>query len=146
MITLQSYYKGRDIQNREELTDEIEENSAETVRRVNELLERSGFKSIEKVNSGWRPQSINDATSNAAGHSKHLTGEACDLPDPDGSLRGWAVDNLDVLADIGLWIEDPRWTPTWLHVQTVPPKSGKRVFIPSTAPATDPDFPVTWIT
>ena len=144
MITLQAYYKGRDIQNRDELTDDIRANAEITVERVNELLERSGFKSISTVNSGWRPQGINDATANAAKGSKHLTAEACDLPDVGGVLRTWAVDNLDVLADIGLWIEDPRWTKTWLHVQTVPPKSGKRVFIPSTAPATDPDFPVTW--
>lgn len=144
MITLQSYFKGRDIQNREELTDDIRANAQITVERVNDLLTRAGRSDLHAINSGWRPQGVNDATANAAKGSKHLSAEAADLPDTDRSLCEWCVDNLDVLADIGLWMEDPRWTPTWLHVQTVPPKSGKRVFIPSTAPATDPDFPVTW--
>jgi hypothetical protein len=40
------------------------------------------------------------------------------------------MENLDVLAEIGLWLEHPISTPRWCHVQTVPPKSGKRVFTP----------------
>lgn len=145
MIDLHIFYKGRDKEYANELTDEIRGNAEVTVAKVNELLERSGFKSICTINSGWRPGSVNDATANAAKSSKHLTGQACDLPDVGSVLRSWAMDNLDVLEDIGLWAEDPRYTPTWLHVQTVPPKSGKRVFIPSTAPASDPNFPVTWL-
>ena len=144
MITWQSYFKGRDIQNRDELTDEIRRNAQVTVDRVTEMLARAGRSDINTVNSGWRPKGVNDATANAAKGSKHLTAEACDLPDADRSLCQWAVDNLDVLEDIGLWMEDPRWTSTWLHVQTIPPKSGRRVFIPSTAPPSDPCFPVTW--
>ena len=42
-------------------------------------------------------------------------------------------------------MEDPRWTPTWLHVQTIPPKSGRVVFIPNSSPPLDPSFPVTWL-
>ena len=144
MIDTQSYFKGRDIKYAEEMTSDILRNSEITVARVNQLLERAGRSDIHTINSGWRPQGVNDATANAAKGSKHLSAEACDLPDADRSLCSWAVDNLDVLEEIGLWIEDPRWTPTWLHVQIVPPKSGKRVFIPSTAPASDPNFPVTW--
>lgn len=144
MIDSQAYFKGRDIKYVEEMTREILGNSEIVVERVNELLARANRSDINTVNSGWRPKGINDATANAAKGSKHLTAEAADLPDADRTLCQWAVDNLDVLAEIGLWMEDPRWTPTWLHVQIVPPKSGKRVFIPSTAPATDPNFPVTW--
>ena len=145
MIDLTIYFKGRDIKYAEEMTSDILRNSEITVARVNELLMRAGRSDVHTVNSGWRPQGVNDATANAAKGSKHLSAEAVDLPDADRSLCGWAVDNLDILAEIGLWIEDPRWTPTWLHAQIVPPKSGKRVFIPSTAPASDPHFPVTWI-
>jgi hypothetical protein len=37
---------------------------------------------------------------------------------------------MTVLRDLGLWMEHPDKTPTWLHIQTVPPGSGNRVFWP----------------
>lgn len=144
MITLEAYYKGRDKQYASELTDDIRANAERTVEKANELLTRAGRSDIDHANSGWRPQAVNDSTANAAAGSKHLSAEAIDLPDPDRTLATWCADNLDVLREIGLWMEDPRWTPDWVHVQIVPPRSKKVVFIPSTAPAKDPYFPVTW--
>ena len=144
MIDLTAYWKGRNILYADELTDDIQRNAEITVAKVNELLARAGRSDIHTVNSGWRPVSVNEATANSGKSSKHLTAEACDLPDADRTLAGWCVDNLDQLKEIGLWMEDPRWTPTWVHLQVVPPKSGKLVYIPSSAPAKDPDFPVTW--
>lgn len=145
MITLESFYMGRDKTHADELTQEIQDNAEITVGKVNELLEIAGFKSASEVASGWRPAGVNAATANAAKNSKHLTGQACDIRDGDRSLAGWCADNVDVLEQVGLWCEDFRWTPTWVHFQIVPPKSGRRIFIPSTAPAPDPDFPVTWV-
>ena len=144
MITLHAYWMGRDVTHADELTAEINVNAQITVAKANELLARAGRNDINTVHSGWRPRSVNDATSNAGALSKHLSAEAVDLPDADRTLCEWAVDNLDIVKDIGLWMEDPRWTPTWLHVQTVPPKSGKIVYIPSSKPPLDPDFEVTW--
>lgn len=144
MISIDAYWKGRDKEYADELTDEIQRNAQVTVDKANQLLERAGRSDIDSVNSGWRPKAVNDHTSNAAAGSKHLSAEAVDIPDADRTLATWCADNLDVAAEIGLWFEDFRWTPTWVHCQIVPPKSGKRVFIPSTAPAADPDFPVTW--
>ena len=144
MITLRTYWMGRDSTHAEELTDEILANAHLTVAKCNELLERAGRSDIDQVASGWRPASVNDATANASRSSRHLTAQAVDLPDADRSLATWCVDNLDVLREIGLWMEDPRWTPTWVHLQIVPPRSGRTVYIPSSAPASDPDFPVTW--
>ena len=54
--------------------------------------------------------------------------KACDLEDVDGKLDKWCMDNLHILAEIGLWLEHPSATKTWCHIQTVPPKSGKRVY------------------
>ena len=142
MISLQAYWKGRDRQYAGELTDEIRSNAEETLAKANALLERAGMDRINTVNSGWRPRSVNDATANAGTHSKHLTAEAVDIPDPDRTLARWCCDNQDALQDIGLWMEDPRWTPTWVHVQVVPPGSGKRIYVPSSAPAADPTFRV----
>ena len=135
---------GRDATHAEELTDAIQRNAIITVGRANELLERANLKSISEVVSGWRPTGINSITANAAQSSRHLTGEAIDIADPDRTLATWIADNLDVLREVGLWCEDFRWTPTWVHLQVVPPKSGKTVFIPSAKPPLDPDFEVTW--
>jgi hypothetical protein len=86
------------------------------------------------IHSGWRPLAVNEHTSNAAKSSNHLKGLAADLLDPQRKLGTWAVNNLPVLEEIGLWMEDPRWSPTWLHVQCVPPGSDRRVYIPSAQP------------
>lgn len=147
MIDLKTFYNGRDGAYRDELTDEIRRNAEDTVAKANELLKRAGFKHVCSVNSGWRPKQVNEATPNASKTSHHLVGKAIDLPDPDRTLAAWCVANPDALAEIGLWMEDPRWTydengEHWVHVQIVAPKSGRRVFIPFDTPPKDPDFPV----
>ena len=119
MIDAAAFWKGRDTEYAEELTDEIRRNAEVTLAKVNELLERSGFKSIDSLNSGWRPRAVNEATSNAGAASRHITGQAVDLPDVDRTLATWCVDNVDDLAAVGLWMEDPRWTPTWVHLQEI---------------------------
>ena len=60
--------------------------------------------------------------------SKHLSGEAIDIADPKGSLMTWTKANIKVLEEVGLWCEDG--ISGWCHFQTVPPKSGKRFFLP----------------
>ena len=96
--------------------------------KANQLLERFG--ETRKVNSGWRPASINKATVGAAPKSKHMECLAIDLEDKDGSLDAWCLENLEVLQEIGLWLESPDATPNWCHIQIVPPRSGNRVFKP----------------
>lgn len=148
MIRMKSFWMGRDTQYADELTDEIRSNALETVARANALLERAGLDNITDVNSGWRPRAVNEATANAATHSKHLTGQAIDISDPDRLLARFCCDRRDVLEDIGLWMEDPRWTFSryghhWVHVQIVPPPGGNvRIYRPSMAPPGDPDFDV----
>lgn len=142
LLTIEDYWMGRDKKYPGDLTAAIEANAAETVRRVNSLLaayaEDSGLplptKNGSHVASGWRPLAVNDATSNAAAKSKHITGQACDIYDPDRDLARWCVNHQGILEQIGLWCEDPRWTPTWLHCQCVPPGSSRRIYIPSTKP------------
>lgn len=119
---------------------------AETQKNLNILLERinklrTAYGKPLKVNDGYRrPQ---DTPKNGAAKSKHLLGQAIDLDDDDTAfLWKWVQNNLQLMKEIGLWIEDPRWTHgkvgTWMHFQIVPPKSGKRIFVPSTAPASLP--------
>lgn len=134
MITLADYWMGRDAAYPDQLSDDIRAAASETVARANLLL--SAYRSMTKddevrrVNSGWRPASVNAATPNAAPRSKHMSAQAIDIADPEGDLDEWCMDNQEVLQSIGLWQEHPGATKGWCHVQIVPPKSGKRVFFP----------------
>lgn len=62
--------------------------------------------------------------------SCHLSGEAVDIADPDGSLQKWLKENTMLLEGLGLYVEDFKYTPGWVHIQTRAPKSGRRFFIP----------------
>jgi len=136
VITLDDFFMGRDKDARflPELSHEIVGNAVETVRRVNLLLARyfaaRPRADRPRVTSGWRPKAINAATANAAPRSRHITGEAIDLSDPEGELDGWCLNNLDQLIECALWLEHPAATKSWCHLQIVPPRSGARVFFP----------------
>lgn len=127
-FTWDDYFKGRDRLYGRDLNKDIADNARITMERAEMLLERFG--EHREITSGWRPRGINDATANAAQHSKHITAEAIDLCDPTGSLDQWCMKNLPILEEIGLWTEHFSKTPGWTHLQIVPPKSGNRVFYP----------------
>ena len=138
-ITIADYFMGRD--KKFPVSQELRDNAAETVKRVNLLLATCQLtpgidpESKTHVASGWRPAAINDATKNSAIGSKHITGEACDIRDtPDRQIAAWCCRHLAELGRLGLWMERPQWTPTWCHWQIVPPRSGKRMFVPSSNP------------
>lgn len=134
MITLTDYWAGRDRQYPEELTDDIKENAAQIVARANLLItayrEDTGDSDPHVVTSGWRPPQVNKGIANAAPRSKHMTGQAIDLSDPEGQLDEWCMEHPEILEQLGLYQEHPSATKGWLHVQCVPPKSGRRVFYP----------------
>jgi hypothetical protein len=129
MLTLSDYFMGRDRSHAHELTAELLANARATLRRANRLLDAAGI-ADGRVNSGWRPPSVNAAIPNASPRSRHLTCQAIDLGDPADELDAWCMTNLQVLERLGLWLEHPDATPGWCHVQTVPPRSGRRVFVP----------------
>jgi hypothetical protein len=79
---------------------------------------------------GFRPQ----ACGVGAPRSRHKEGSALDVYDPHRALAGWCIEHPEALLAANLYMEDPRWTPTWVHLQTEPPLSGKRVYIPSSSP------------
>lgn len=129
MIQLSDYWMGRDKKYPDAFTLEIEGNAVELLDRVNALL--ADFGEERKVNSGWRPPEVNSKTPNAAVKSKHMMGLAVDLDDPEGDLDDWCMENDgERLVQFGLWMEHPSATKGWCHLQSSPPKSGKRVFYP----------------
>lgn len=62
--------------------------------------------------------------------SEHLHGRAADVADSDGKFWNWCMINMQLMVELGIYFEDKKSTPTWTHCQTVPPKSGKRIFMP----------------
>lgn len=137
-ITIADYWAGRDLSFAADLTEEIRQNAEQTVTKVNLLLfiaVKAGVPLISTnknnlVNSGWRPPAINAATPGAAPLSRHMTGQAVDVSDPESSLAFWCLANPAELEALGIWQENPAYTVGWCHLQTVAPRSGRRVFIP----------------
>lgn len=136
MITLEDYYLGRDSQYRHELTQALQANARETVRRVSLLLEMAAADGVtlepsprtgSLITSGWRPAAVNAATPNAAPRSRHMTCEAVDLYDPDGDLDEWCLAHPERLAELDLYLEHPAATKGWCHLQIVPPRSQARL-------------------
>jgi hypothetical protein len=136
-ITVEDYLMGR-----EKLypcSPELREHAAVTVGKVNSLLavlEAEGVpleahpKTQTIVSSGWRPPQINSQVKGAAPRSKHMTGDACDLYDPEGDIDEYLMEHPDVLLSLGIFIEHPSATKGWCHIQTIGPRSGRRIFYP----------------
>lgn len=138
MISKDEILMGRDKQYPKDYTQEISDNIDNLLKIINQI--RTAYNKPMIVASGWRPPSINEDTANAAKSSNHLKGLAVDIKDTDGKLWAWVLINLDLMKRLGVYMEDKRWTPTWVHFQIVPPKSKKRIYVPSTAPAKADDI------
>jgi len=119
-----------------ELTEDLKKNAESLLLYVNEFLEYIGVTYVN-VSSGFRPSDINKTVSGAGAKSNHLICLAIDIKDDGCVLWQKFLDNLDKAQELGIFAEDKRWTPSWLHLQCVPPKSGKRIFVPSSSPALD---------
>lgn len=117
-----------------DFTPEIDENIKDLVKRINAL----GYKPPMYFSSCLRSKEWHKQIYLKKGvpedkipwGSRHLTGQAADVADPDGELRRFLNTTIIPWDKIGLWMEDPKYTPGWIHFQAVPPKSGKRFFIP----------------
>lgn len=109
-------------------TDEMKENMALLLERVNALAE--DLQMEFRVSSGYRPKEINDKLKGAAKKSWHTKCAAVDLVDFDCAIKKILYKDQGLLEKHELYMEHPKATPTWCHLQIFPPKSGKRVFIP----------------
>lgn len=141
MITLQDYWRGRDVTHALLLSVDMRTEAARTVELANKLLVLAKTAGVpleaiagvgSMVTSGWRPPDVNRATPGAAQYSMHMTCQAIDLHDPLGEIDDWLMspDGQRAMADLGLWHEHPSATKGWAHVQTRPPRSGRRTFYP----------------
>lgn len=96
--------------------------------RLNKV--REAFAKPMLITSGVRDAKLQAAINPKAPNSAHTRGQAADILDLKGVLKTWCNDNVPLLEEIGLWMEDFDYTRAWVHMQTVPPKSGHRFFIP----------------
>lgn len=114
MITLASFFMGRDKEFSSELSEDIKENARILTLAVNKLL---GAIKVTKadVTSGWRPSAIN-RTIGGATRSLHLEGKAVDLADPKGFLSYLILQESERLSQFDLWMEHPARTPGWVHL------------------------------
>lgn len=123
-----------------DLPKEVQDNLNILLQKINII--RSKYGKPMKVNDAYRR--IEDKPKNGSATSWHYKGAAVDIDDNDsGDFAKWVINNLQLMKDTGLYCEDFRWTNgcgSWVHFQIYPPKSGKRVFVPSSAPACNPNI------
>lgn len=98
-----------------ELTEEIRANAAILMGKISLLLEALAIPGVV-VSSGFRPPSVNAKIKNAAKASSHMTGKAVDFADIDGKLKELIRSHPELLRKLGLFMEDPKSTPTWVHL------------------------------
>lgn len=141
MITITDYFMGRREKFPTALSPAIEREAYRTVELANKLLAQAATFGVSvdlhpvnksPVSSGWRPPAVNSTTAGAAVNSKHMTGQAIDIYDPDGDLDDWLMsgEGQAAMTALGLWHEHPSATKGWAHLQTIPPRSGRRTFYP----------------
>lgn len=137
MITFQELTKGSKLK---DIPDLHSENLAKLLHKVNQfrlaygkpLKVTSGYRSLEHHLAIYSDKGITDQKKIPM-QSNHLKGLAVDLvpiEDDIKHLHDWCLDNIKLLEEIGLWCEHFDYTPKWLHLQIVPPKSGNRFFMP----------------
>lgn len=126
MISLQDYMMGRDEDYPP--TPEMIENATNLLEQLSLLEEELHV--IFILNSGYRPEAmIEKGLLPGCPHDAHSTCQGIDLHDPDLAISGMLVWNQAFLEKVGLYMESPQSAKTHLHLQSVPPKSGKRIFI-----------------
>lgn len=109
------------------LTQELEDNLMDLLIKINKFRNIYGKPMV--VSSGYRP-GVYNKNANGASKSKHMTLQACDFIDLNGDLDEFCVNNKDVLKECGLYLEHPYFTPTWCHLQSIPPSSNSLIFYP----------------
>lgn len=62
--------------------------------------------------------------------SQHLRGNAVDILDTNDHLKTFISTHLELFEEKNLYFEDFKYTKGYVHIQSVPPKSGVRFFKP----------------
>lgn len=129
-ITREDILKGK------ECPKDYESNLEKLIKKTNKLQERygklqfvitSGFRSLLEHLGIYRRKGITDPKKIPM-KSKHLFCQAVDIEDKDGKFYQWCQKNEAILQELGLYYE--LGTRGWVHIQIIPPASGKIGFWP----------------
>lgn len=134
MITMEELLKGKKLS---DLPQEHQDNLVVLLEKLNKIRQlygkpmtvTSGYRSLLEHLRIYKDKGITDK-SKIPMKSRHLFGFACDISDPKQELQAWFKANEKALIEIGVWMESFEYTKNWIHIQTVPPASGKRYFNP----------------
>lgn len=124
---------GREVDN--PLTPKQEQNLTDLIVALSKV--RLAYGQALFISSGYRPPLTNQSVDGAK-QSAHMDCQAADIIDEDGYFANWCLNNLTILEEVGIFMEDPRytmfvnengeWVSGWVHLQTRP--TGRRIFIP----------------
>lgn len=152
IITLEQY-AGRYL-NHPDFTPERRANAEQLLAKVNELRALAAEDGVElpvnpstgcgvsgEGNGGFRPL---ECPVGAAG-STHKRGRGVDNYDPKRAFARWCYSHPAELKQRGLVMENCRWTPSWLHLQDIPPGPAgspwRLDYIPNNTPPLAPALP-----
>lgn len=115
-----------------ELPETVLNNLLDLLDRINELDKYCPYDLIPTPGrSGYRTDEEQMLVNPKNPKSNHVMGLAVDIYDGDMIIFEWCENNLAILVRVGLWLENPRADmDQHLHIQSVPPRSGNRIFWP----------------
>lgn len=144
MITLDHYFRNKRTLYASEYQVSFEHDALLLLDLVNQVIEAAVMQGVQTYTnetgdlcrSGWRPPSYNARVPKASKNSLHMVCKAIDVEDPQHGLSTFLFDdynrnkNQSILVKVGVWCEHPNATPTWCHMQSLPPGSNNRFFFP----------------
>ncbi len=111
-----------------ELTDGEYQNLYDLCERMNKLEKDCPYEFI--VTSGHRTEADQMRINPKNPKSAHRLGCAVDIADYNFEIWYWLEDNINLVRKLGLYLENAEFTPTHVHIQSIPPKSGNIIFNP----------------
>lgn len=116
-----------------EFNAQIETNAIDLLKKVNalftELRDLTNRDFDIKLTSGWRPKTYSRELGLST-KSNHTIGLAIDILDIGNAKYDLVVANSYLVDSKGMAIEHKSATATWLHLQSVRPRSGNIIFYP----------------
>lgn len=134
-FTLEQYLNaGQEHYTADQLDSTSLKNATNLINKVNALGELVDYHNI--ITSGYRSRERQIEIYRQKGEkpalgSKHLSGHALDIYDPNGELKEKLLNTavLDRARDLGLYFENFNSTPNWVHIQDeAPARTGGQIW------------------
>lgn len=138
-FTMEDFLNGDERKHtRDQLSEEHYRNAERLVSKINKWAElinytnglSSSYRTPEEQIEIYREQNLGEPAMN----SKHLSGHAVDIKDPNGILKQIIRTNIPALLrakELGLYFENFAKTKTWVHIQDEAPGfTGGQIWAP----------------